>query len=281
MPSLSFQELSLSGAVLACFELSCLFVVSLYIVDPGLSRNHPKTVRRRLLAIVGVCICSPAFLWLWSDNNVTDGQCMWEILGVHTFDGFVSALFLPVLLVLILYAGPIIQSISEGDLLFEHVVGERTDIIIRNYLFAPFAEEFVFRACMMPLLLPSLGDMWTILCCPLFFGLAHVHHVLEWFRRKDGTPLSSTLLAVLLQVGYTSVFGVFSAFLFARTRHLVSPVVSHALCNVLGLPHFESLPCHPHRNVVVVVYVAGLLTFLCLLWPLTSPSLFHTVEHSV
>lgn len=276
--ALSFQELSLSGAVLACFQLSCLFVVSLYIVDPGLSRNHPKTVRRRLLVIVGVCICSPVLLWVWSDNTVTDGQSIWEILGVHTSDGLICALFLPLLLVLILYAGPIVQALSEGDSLVEHVISERTDIVIRNYVFAPFAEEFVFRACMMPLLLPSLGVMWTIFCCPLFFGLAHLHHVLEWFRRNDGTPLSNTLLGVLLQVVYTSIFGVFSAFLYFRTNHLVSPVVSHALCNILGLPHFESLPNHPYRNIVLVVYVAGLLTFLCLLWPLTSPSLYHTID---
>jgi len=34
----------------------------------------------------------------------------------------------------------------------------------------PFTEEFVFRACMLPVLVPSLGENWSLLLCPLFFG---------------------------------------------------------------------------------------------------------------
>lgn len=271
---MSFEELRLVDAVLACLGLSSFFVVSLYAVDPGLSRNHPKTVRRRLLAIVVVCVCSPVYLWLWSDAHERAGRSVWELLGIHMSKGIFPALLIPVCLVMVLYAGPVLQVLTEGDSLVEHVLSERMDINIRNYIFAPFAEEFVFRGCMVPLLLPSLGFKWTVFCCPLFFGLAHVHHLLEWYRRKDGTSFATALLSVLLQVGYTSIFGAFSAFLFIRTTHLASPVVSHALCNVLGLPHFESLPNHPHRTIVLVTYVVGLLAFMCLLWPLTSPTLY-------
>lgn len=274
MELLSFHDLSLYGAVLASLGLSSLFVVSLYVVDPGLSRNHPKTVRRRLLAIVGVCFCSPVYLWLFSDAQAQDGQSMLELLGVHTSEGLLSALLVPVLLVLVLYAGPIVQCLSDGDYPFEHIASERGDLVTRNYIIAPFAEEFVFRACMMPLLLPTLGPQWTIICSPLLFGLAHVHHLLDWFRRKDGTSFLNAILSVLLQVAYTSVFGVFSAFLFYRTGHLVSPVVSHILCNALGLPPFETLGSHRHRNIVAGVYVIGLLGFILLLWPLTSSRLF-------
>ncbi len=278
MELLSFHELSLYGAVLASLGLSCLFVVSLYVVDPGLSRNHPKTVQRRLLAIVGVCFCSPFYLWLCSDAQIKDGQSMWELLGVHTSEGLLSALVVPVLLVLVLFAGPIVQCLSDGENPFEHIAGERVDLIVRNYVIAPFAEEFVFRACMMPLLLPTLGPQWTILCSPLLFGLAHVHHLLDWFRRKDGTSFLNAILSILLQVTYTSVFGMFSAFLFYRSGHLVSPVVSHILCNAFGLPPFETLGSHPHRNIVAAVYVLGLLGFMLLLWPLTSTSLLVMLE---
>ncbi len=263
---LSFNELSWYGALLASLGLSCLFVVSLYVVDQGLSRNHPITVRRRLLAIVGVCFCSPFYLWLCSDNQVKDGQSMSELLGVHTLEGLLNALIFPVLLVLVLYAGPIVQCVSDGENPFEHIANERGDLIVRNYIIAPFAEEFVFRACMMPLLLPTLGPQWTILCSPLFFGLAHVHHLLDWFRRKDGTLFLNAILSILLQVVYTSVFGVFSAFLFYQTGQLASPVVSHILCNTLGLPPFETLGVHSHRTMVAAVYVIGLCGFILLLW---------------
>ena len=271
---LSFQDLSLQGALLACLGLCSIFVVSLYVVDPGLSRNHPKTVKRRLIAIVGVCICSPFYMWFFSDTEVKNGRLIWEVLGVHTSDGLLPAFIVPLLLVVVLYAGPIVQCLSEKENPFEHIAEERWDIIVRNYVVAPFAEEFVFRACMMPFLLPTLGALWTVLCCPLLFGVAHVHHLLDWFRRKDGTPLTNALLSVLLQVVYTSVFGVFSAFLFYRIGHLLSPVVSHILCNALGLPPFETLGSHPYRQMVAVVYIVGLVGFILLLQPLTSEALF-------
>lgn len=77
-----------------------------------------------------------------------------------------------------------------------------------------------------------------------------------------------------LQVAYTSLFGSFSAFLFLRTGHLLTPVLSHMLCNMLGLPPVESLPQHPRSGLVAGAYVAGLLAFLALLFPTTKPELF-------
>jgi len=40
-----------------------------------------------------------------------------------------------------------------------------------NVLQGPLTEEFVFRACMLPVLVPSLGESWSLLLCPLFFGV--------------------------------------------------------------------------------------------------------------
>ena len=39
------------------------------------------------------------------------------------------------------------------------------------YLQAPLTEEFIFRACMLPLLVPSLGEGLAIFICPLLFGV--------------------------------------------------------------------------------------------------------------
>lgn len=43
---------------------------------------------------------------------------------------------------------------------------------------APLSEEFVFRACMLPLLVPSLGEGWAIFICPLLFGVGE-------FKKKE------------------------------------------------------------------------------------------------
>lgn len=270
----SFEELSGPGRVLSCLGLATVFVLSLYAVDAGLSRNHPKTVRRRLSAIAFVCIVSPLYLWMWSDSRVPQGSPhLLQVLGVRSV-GFFPAVALSLLLVVVLYIGPIFQCLSEGDNMFEHIINGRRDLNFRTYVFAPFAEELVFRACMLPVLVPWLGDSLSIAVCPLFFGLAHIHHIMEWRRRRDGTRLIHALAASFIQFCYTSVFGTFSAYLFVRTGHLASPVVSHALCNAMGLPSFESIPSHPYKRSVGVAYVLGLVCFLALLKPLTDPKIF-------
>ena len=262
MLELSFAELSLPGALAACFGLSCIFVLSLYVVDPGLPRNHPTTVRRRARAIILVCIAGPVYMWLWSDGN-SNGKPLLEVLGIR-WNGVIPAALLPLVLVSVLYIGPIVQSLTSGDSLTEHITTERTDLNIRNYIIAPFAEEFVFRACMVPVLLPHLGELLTVLLCPLFFGLAHTHHLVEWIRNGHGTLLMACV-TILVQVSYTSIFGMFSAFLFIKTGHLLSPVISHSCCNMFGLPQFEALPKHKHVVLIGVVYVLGLCGFIALL----------------
>lgn len=42
---------------------------------------------------------------------------------------------------------------------------------LRNHVVAPVAEEFVFRACMLPLLLQCFRPMTVVFVAPLFFGV--------------------------------------------------------------------------------------------------------------
>ncbi|NWZ29952.1 FACE2 protease, partial [Alectura lathami] len=53
---------------------------------------------------------------------------------------------------------------------------------LRNQVVAPLTEELVFRACMLPMLVPCTGPGPAVLACPLFFGVAHFHHVIEQLR---------------------------------------------------------------------------------------------------
>ena len=268
----SFVGLSGYSVLTACMGLASLFVLSLYAVSAGLPRNHPVTVKRRILVIVCLCLVAPVYVWAWSTREVTGGEPLWRVLGVKR-EGLLWAVVCPVLLVLLAYLGPLVHYATIQENPFGPLVGERTDINLRNYVVAPFSEEFVFRACVVPILLPSLGRLWTVLLCPLFFGLAHLHHIVEWIRNRD-SPLSNVLIGLTLQVGYTSLFGMFSAFLFVRTGHLVSPVLAHSLCNILGLPPLDALPSHPHPVTMVTIYIFGLVTFILLLFPLTSPTWF-------
>ena len=274
LPVVSFTELSFSGALTACFILACAFVLSLYAVGPGLPRNHPETVKRRLAVIIVVCILAPLYLWLWSDRHYTGGSPIPAVVGLR-WNGRISAMMGSLLLVVVLYAGPLVQATTSGQRLFDNLKRERFDINLRNYVIAPFAEEFIFRGCMIPLLLPHLGPLWTILLCPLFFGLAHVHHLVEWARGDSRGSFLAACVTVIVQVCYTSIFGMFSAFLFIRTGHLVSAVASHTFCNLMGLPDVEAIPHHQYPVLIGMCYLAGLVGFGVLLFPLTDPKLLR------
>ena len=53
----------------------------------------------------------------------------------------------------------------------------------RNHAVAPFTEEYTFRACMMPILLGYYTPKGAVLVAPLFFGVAHLHHMIERIRK--------------------------------------------------------------------------------------------------
>lgn len=63
---------------------------------------------------------------------------------------------------------------------------------IRNHVVAPLSEEFTFRACMMPLLLQSFKPLTAVAITPMFFGIGHLHHIIE--RLRAGLPLKTILI---------------------------------------------------------------------------------------
>nr|CAD1824734.1 unnamed protein product [Ananas comosus var. bracteatus] len=110
----------------------------------------------------------------------------------------------------------------------------------RTYVVAPLTEELVFRACMIPLLLcGGFKTYHIIFLSPVFFSLAHLNHFLELYCQR-GYNFLKALLIVGVQLGYTVIFGWYAAFLFIRTGNLLSPIVAHIFCNVMGLPVLSS-----------------------------------------
>nr|KJB62142.1 hypothetical protein B456_009G404000 [Gossypium raimondii] len=142
---------------------------------------------------------------------------------------------------------------------------------IRSDHFAPVTEELVFRACMIPLLLCGGFKAYNaIFLCPTFFSLAHLNHMMEIYSRHNYSLLKASLV-VGLQLGYTVVFGSYASFLFIRTGNIVAPLVAHAFCNYMGLP---VLFVHG-KGPVSIAFVAGMVSFVWLLFPITQPDLYN------
>lgn len=109
---------------------------------------------------------------------------------------------------------------------------------------------------------------------PLFFGIAHFHHMIE--RIRGGQDLKTAFFISSFQFGYTTIFGMYSAFLFVRTGHLASCVIVHGFCNFMGFPDLiELLHQEPKKRIVLSgFFCLGLGVFYKLLLTLTQPSLY-------
>ncbi|XP_017573838.1 CAAX prenyl protease 2 isoform X2 [Pygocentrus nattereri] len=274
-------------SILSCLLLACLYVGSLYIWRGSLPRDHPSTIKKRFISVLFASAVSPLIVWAWM-----------QAVEVR-----------------VLFLGPLIQMAMDSPKGLVHEVKSGfslknvTDCLrdlcwLRNHVVAPLTEELVFRASMLPILAPCTGPTAAIFIAPLFFGVAHFHHVIEQLRFGHDSVLDILvcagkmscskceyvcLLSILpgmselsvmffcfsvFQFSYTSVFGAYTAFIFTRTGHLVGPVLCHSFCNWMGFPALGLALQHPQRPVLMLSYELGLLLFILLLFPLTDPLLF-------
>ncbi|XP_014648540.1 PREDICTED: CAAX prenyl protease 2 isoform X3 [Ceratotherium simum simum] len=246
-------------SVFSCLSLACSYVGSLYVWKSELPRDHPAVIKRRFTSVLVVSSLSPLCVLLWR-----------ELTGIQ-----------------ILFLGPLMQlsmdcpcDLADG---LKVVLAPRswarclTDMRwLRNQVIAPLTEELVFRACMLPMLAPCTGLGPAVFTCPLFFGVAHFHHIFEQLRFRQSS-VGSIFLSAAFQFSYTAVFGAYTAFLFIRTGHLIGPVLCHSFCNYMGFPAVCAALEHPQRRPLLAGYALGVGLFLLLLQPLTDPKLYGSL----
>ncbi|XP_072979915.1 CAAX prenyl protease 2 isoform X2 [Typha angustifolia] len=271
------SSISGSSAVSACAAMAFFYVAILY--SPTLIfRLPPPTslesflIRRFVCAIVSSIASVIATSILLGLGRL---EVVSQILGVFGVRGdhLLQAVVIPLLLTSLLYAGSLVFKLWllidswRGDCRVSSCrrVGsyERVGIYARkciawissracdvmawrNYVVAPFTEELVFRA-------------------------SHLNHFLE-LRYWQGYDLWKAFLIVGLQLGYTVAFGWYASFLFTRTGNVMSPIVAHIFCNVMGLP---VLSASRTRGLATIAFAAGFVGFFWLLFPATTPDIYN------
>jgi prenyl protein peptidase len=73
---------------------------------------------------------------------------------------------------------------------------------------------------------------------PLYFGIAHLHHLYEFRITHPEVTLFVSILRSLFQFTYTSLFGFFATFVYLRTGNVFTCMLAHTFCNWMGLPRF-------------------------------------------
>ncbi|CAO3609485.1 unnamed protein product [Cunninghamella echinulata] len=188
----------------------------------------------------------------------------------------------PLLLTNILFLGPLSLLYFDHDLPGQRNFDWNRDIFqlltsfhgIRNYIFAPLTEEFVFRACIIAILYQAKSSYtYLIFLSPCFFGLAHIHHGYELYHKygKTNQALKRAIFSCTFQFAYTTIFGWYVSFIFLRTSSLWPPVLCHSFCNMMGFPDTSTIHEHSQKQRLVIwtCYILGPILFTFLLYPLS------------
>ncbi|KAJ8657162.1 hypothetical protein O0I10_007242 [Lichtheimia ornata] len=271
-----------------CIVLAFLYVVGFYLFrqsqDKKLTRDHPIVIRKRIQSVIVASLASLVVVWA----VVPSQYHLIQLLGIALPRGSVLemiGLFGPVALTAVLFLGPLTQLYYEQQLPFQSNFSFQYDVkdVVcswvgqRNYIVAPATEEWVFRACMIALLYEAGHSIsYLIFVSPMYFGLAHLHHAYENYHRLGATSeaLKIAIFSSTFQFCYTTIFGWYASFVFLRMASIWPPILCHSFCNVMGFPDVseisEKRPLE--RKVIWCCYVAGIILFIGLLYPLTEPS---------
>ena len=143
--------MGMSLSLVAAASLSTIYVGSLYVWKSDQDRDSPYTIRRRFLsAFCTVCI-SPFIVKAFGSPTLLSQWPFPAVIGIRS-EGLVNACLWPLILTAILFTGPLAATLStDSDLyrlrsrLYNWKIHLTDWVFWRNYVVAPFTEEFTFR----------------------------------------------------------------------------------------------------------------------------------------
>lgn len=119
--------------------------------------------------------------------------------------------------------GVIINFVKYGGFNFAAYIGQRGLLVSLGLSFATaVSEEIFFRGYLFNRVWYALGTEWGAnIATSLIWGLIHIPVALFWWELTIAGALAYFLL--------TTVFGIGSAFVFARTKNISSSILLHVL----------------------------------------------------
>uniref|UniRef100_H2ZDD4 CAAX prenyl protease 2 n=1 Tax=Ciona savignyi TaxID=51511 RepID=H2ZDD4_CIOSA len=167
LETICFKDVTTFQAIATCLSFATLYVGSLYVRSQCLPRDHPQTIKERFMRVTVVSLVACIVVYMSGSSHCASATSasILDWIGIR-WSGLLAATVLPSLLILILFLGPMIMFVLDHGIT-SLTCYKITDIILwRNFFVAPFSEELVFRGCMMPLLIPSLGHVTAIFLAP-------------------------------------------------------------------------------------------------------------------
>lgn len=273
MPKPAFVPLKIISTELATtlsFVCTLLYVAVLYLHPSArptkfISKDNPRVIKSRIVLVTIACLAAGYITVSLgkAEHDSWYGAAV-RILGLRLRVRDVLSSFA---LTATLFAAPLYESlVAEGGLftIYQDVTYPlKSWVGFRNLVAGPLSEEIVFRSCIVPLHVFAGQQIGRIvLLTPLYFGLAHIHHIYERTVTHRGQFLAACTIS-LVQFTYTTIFGWFAAFLFIRTGSVWSSIIVHSFCNSMGLPRVTGrLKGHSlHSLVYYPLLIGGVLLF--------------------
>ncbi|CAD5222805.1 unnamed protein product [Bursaphelenchus okinawaensis] len=250
----------------AALTAPVMYVGSLYILDRDqFHSDHPVTIKKRFIGVAAsttITVMS-TYILLYQDFKTPH-----TVMGLYANLDTLEKCLHSFILTSSIYLGTFYMEILDGTWgfysafsPFEWLACLKDLVWLRNNVIAPITEELVFRGCAAVLIQHSLGKPCALFFSPLLFAISHYHHL-----RNDinhGSTVTQALLTRTFQATYTYLFGGYATFLTQQYGQILPTILSHALCNSMGLPRVWDLMDYPkkHRFFIVVANMAGLAGF--------------------
>uniref|UniRef100_A0AC35U9U2 Farnesylated proteins-converting enzyme 2 n=1 Tax=Rhabditophanes sp. KR3021 TaxID=114890 RepID=A0AC35U9U2_9BILA len=257
-----------------------IYLTVLYLVDyNGSDRNSLISCKKRMkgaicctiffvMIVYAICKYEVSNSFVYLIKIIYKGRLNpWEAMGIQR-KGLFASIFIgelcPIPTVCI-YFGTLVMLGLNGSLKYFFDTDAWCDsfsdiLFVRNVIVAPISEEIAFRACCVTFVSISFGQSVAIFILPLGFALCHLHHIADDIKKS--VPLMRSLLTRLFQCSYCYLFGVYAAFLFIRTGNIMGPIVSHILCNLLGLPSISEVSDYNDTVSKITLYTCHVLGFI-------------------
>lgn len=263
-----------------------------YLFCFGFDRSDPNFIKRSFISNTISCLIAYQILKLfheWSNsslNTQNPATISPYFIHKHYDDNWIlinNCIIKPLLLIITLFIGPICYDLMEMfyywksyfrsvinfnifKFLFTnyyHVFSNYL-ITIRTLIVAPFCEELFFRAIIIAILIPFWSNINCILISSILFSSMHLHNYLirNLLLNLDDITLNESIIQLL----FTTLFGIIASLNYLHTGHLITPFLLHSFCNLNGLPRFHVIFTNRFFSLLTIIgFLIWLYNFITLL----------------
>lgn len=264
---------SLIWAILTPF----VFIGSIYIKKPPNSlRDHPDEIMRRFKMVsIITFMWNSLFYGIFSHEHLSSkGPNMYTWIGVYPLYTTLISVPSTLAVTFILYSGFLVEQLFEDH--YETIFDIKA---VRAYIVAPIVEECMYRSCLINNLIAGGFGWSSVWISALIFGFSHMYRLEDAITSGRGVN-RYTLIPVLFQVGFTTVFGLYVGYIFVVTGSLFNVIIIHGFCNYMGIPLFRCFdPYHPsyrYQRSISITYVVGIVAFFILIPLMINPEYYNS-----